>query len=111
MAGTPHKEMGMATTVVALVNGMIGGSILVIPLVALQAGWLLTVLVILFTGVFSYYSCYLSIIHLGDQVDLDHALLRHFNGSKFLKIFYDFCVWSGILLLLTLYFELIVIQW
>ena len=41
----------------------------------------------------------------------DHALLRHFNGSKFLKIFYDFCVWSGIMLLLTLYFELIVIQW
>ena len=39
------------------------------------------------------------------------ALLRHFNGSKVLKIFYDICVWSGILLVLTLYFSLIVIQW
>jgi amino acid permease len=96
--------MGFATTVVALVNGMIGGSILVLPLVSLQAGWVYSIFVILVTGVFSYYSCYLSIIHLGDQKDLDHALLRHFNGSKFLKIFYDFCVWSGILLLLTLYF-------
>jgi hypothetical protein len=103
--------MNLWTTMVALVNGMIGGSILVLPLVSLQAGWLESILVILFTGVFSYYSCYLSILHLGDQVDLDHALLRHFNGSKFLKVFYDFCVWSGILLLLTLYFELIVIQW
>lgn len=96
MVDTPHKEMNFATTVVALVNGMIGGSILVLPLVALEGGWLYSLLVILFTGVFSWYSCHLSVIHLGDQKDLDHALLRHFNGSKFLKIFYDLCVWSGI---------------
>ena len=111
MAGTPYKEMSMLMTVLALVNGMIGGSILVIPLMSLQAGWAETILVILFTGIFSYYSCCLSIIHLGDQKDLDLALLRHFNGSKFLQFFYDLCVWSGILLLETLYFELIVIQW
>ena len=92
------------TTVVAMVNGMIGGSILVLPVVLLEVGWLTALLVIFLTGVFSFYSCYLSIIHLGDQKDLDTTLLRHFNGSKGLKIFYDFCVWSGIFLLLTLYF-------
>lgn len=104
MSNDVKKEMSFATTVVALVNGMIGGSILVLPLIALKAGWLETIFVILITGGFSYYSCYLSILHLGDQKDLDYALLRHFNGSKVLKIFYDFCVWSSILLLLTLYF-------
>lgn len=98
------KKMSFLTTVVALVNGMIGGSILVLPVVAKQAGWAETLIIILFTGVFSYYSCYLSLIHLGDQTDLDHTLLRHFNGSKFLKIFYDFCVWSGFMLILILYF-------
>jgi amino acid permease len=104
MTNDSLKNMSFGTTVVALVNGMIGGSILVLPLVALQAGWLEAILVILITGIFSYYSCYLSILHLGDQKDLDCALLRHFNGSKIIKIFYDFCVWSSILLLLTLYF-------
>jgi len=98
------KSMSFFTTVVALVNGMIGGSILVLPIVAEQGGWVETLLIIFATGVFSYYSCYLSLIHLGDQTDLDHTLLRHFNGSKFLKVFYDFCVWSGITLLLILYF-------
>lgn len=106
-----HKKLNMPTTVLAIVNGMIGGSILVIPLTSLQAGWAYTLIVILITGLFSFYSCYIAIIHLGDQKDLDSALLRHFNGSKFLKIFYDFCVWIGLVLLLMLYFDLIVVQW
>lgn len=98
-------------TVLALVNGMIGGSVLVIPVTSLEAGWFYTVIIILLTAVVSFYSCYLGVIHMGDQKDLDSALLRHFNGSKFLKLFYDFCVWIGITLLLMLYFALIVIQW
>lgn len=103
--------MNMPTTVLAIVNGMIGGSILVIPLTSLQAGWAYTLIVIFITGLFSFYSCYIAVIHIGDQKDLDSALLRHFNGSKFLKIFYDFCVWISLVLLLMLYFDLIVVQW
>ena len=103
--------MSLPTTVVAIVNGMIGGSILVLPLVSLEGGWLLTIFVIIVTGFFSFYCCYLAMLHIGDQSDLDSALLRHFNGSKFLKIFYDFCVFMGLLLLLILYYDLIVIQW
>jgi amino acid permease len=91
-----------------MVNGMIGGSILVIPLTSMQAGWAFTIIVIALTGIFSFYSCYLSVKHLGDQKDLDSALLRHFNGSRVLKIFYDFCVWIGMILILMLYFDLIV---
>jgi len=103
--------MSLPTTVVAIVNGMIGGSILVLPLVALDGGWAITLVVILITGFFSFYCCYLAMLHIGDQGDLDQALLRHFNGSKFLKVFYDFCVFIALLLLLMLYFDLIVIQW
>ena len=105
------KDLNLATTIVAMVNGMIGGSILVLPLTSLQGGWGFTLLIILFTGFFSFYCCYIGVIHLGDQNDMDGALLRHFNGNRFLKIFYDFCVWMGLILLLILYFELIVIQW
>lgn len=98
-------------TVVGMVNGMIGGLILILPLLALQAGYILTLIILIITGGFSYYSCYLCVIHMGDQPDLDYAILRHFNGNKYIKIFYDICVWSNLILIDMLYFELITIQW
>lgn len=111
MVEIKHKALNTPTAVVALVNGMIGGSILVLPLTSYTAGWADTIFIILITAIFSFYSCYICIIHLGDQKDLDSALLRHFNGNKFLKIFYDFCVWIGMVFALILYFDLIIIQW
>lgn len=98
-------------TVVGMVNGMIGGLILILPVLALNAGYILSFIVILLTGIFSYYSCYLCVIHMGDQPDLDFAILRHFNGNKAVKIFYDLCVWSNLMLIDMLYFELIMMQW
>ena len=98
-------------TVVGMVNGMIGGLILILPLLALQAGYILTLIILIITGSFSYYSCYLCIIHMGDQPDLDYAILKHFNGNRYIKIFYDLCVWSNLMLIDMLYFELITIQW
>ena len=91
-------------TILGMVNGMIGGLILILPVYALQAGWVITLIVIFITCVFSFYSCYLCIIHMGDQKDLDYAILRHFNGAKWAKIVYDLCVWSNLILLALLYF-------
>lgn len=98
-------------TVLSMVNGMIGGLILILPLLALEAGYILTLIILIVTGSFSYYSCYLCVIHMGDQPDLDFAILKHFNGNKYIKIFYDLCVWSNLILIDMLYFELITIQW
>jgi amino acid permease len=111
MEETSDQGISMRIAIVALVNGMIGGSILVLPVVSLNGGWMVTLLVISFTGFFSFYCCYLAIIHMGDQKDLDAALLRHFNGSHLIKIVYDLCVFLGLSLLLILYFDLIVLQW
>lgn len=97
--------------VVGMVNGMIGGLILLLPVLAFDAGYVLTFIVIFLTGAFSLYSCYLCVIHMGDQPDLDLAMLRHFNGRKSVKVFYDLCVWSNLLLIDMLYFELIMMQW
>jgi amino acid permease len=91
-------------TVVGMVNGMIGGLILILPVMALNAGYILTFIVLLVTGLFSFYSCYLCVIHMGDQPDLDYAILRHFNGNRGIKIFYDLCVWSNLILIDMLYF-------
>lgn len=98
-------------TVVGMVNGMIGGLILILPVYALTSGYIDTLIVILVTGVFSFYSCYLCVLHMGDQTDLDYAVLRHFNGARWAKIFYDVCVWLNLILIDLLYFELIVAQW
>lgn len=98
------ETLNAPMTVVGMVNGMIGGLILILPVYTLQAGYLLSLIVILFTGIFSFYSCYLCVIHMGDQPDLDYAVLRHFNGARWAKIFYDFCVWSSLVFIDLLYF-------
>jgi len=98
-------------TVVALVNGMIGGLTLVLPIYAKQSGTIETLLILLVTGSFSFYSCYLSLIHLGNHQDLDKAIYHHFGESLAVKIFYDLLVFLNLGFILLLYFTLIVQQW
>lgn len=71
----------------------------------------MTALVIIISGVFSYYSSMLCVKHLGNSSDLDEALLYHFNQNKFISIFYDLIVFLNIAFLLLLYFNLITQQW
>jgi amino acid permease len=109
--GHDDEKLSPQMAVLGMVNGMIGGLILILPVYALNAGYVLSLIVILFTCAFSYFSCYLCVIHMGDQPDLDYAIFRHFNGNRVVKIFYDLCVWSNLLLIDMLYIELITIQW
>ena len=104
MADHEEEKLSAPMAIIGMVNGMIGGLILLLPVYALDAGYILTLIVIFVTCVFSYYSCYLCLIHMGDQPDLDFAILRHFNGNKYVKIFYDLCVWSNLMLIDLLYF-------
>lgn len=98
-------------TVVALVNGMIGGIILVMPIMALKSGYLMIAPVVLVSGFFSYYSCLLCIKHLRNYKDLDEAVLHHFENRKGFKLCYDICISVSIIVLLILYFDLICKQW
>lgn len=52
-------------TVLSLINGMIGGFILLIPVLALQTGYISTLIIIFVSGAFSYYSSYLYVSHIG----------------------------------------------
>lgn len=97
--------------IIALVNGMLGGVILILPVMAMQSGTVLSLLVILLTGFFSYYSCLLCIKHLGEHSDLDQAILNHCNDKKAWGVLYDVLVGVNLFFLLMLYFSLIVIQW
>lgn len=97
--------------ILCIVNGMIGGLILILPVMALESGWLLTLVVLLVTGFASYYSCYLCIVHTGKDPDLDVAILKVFNGNKIMKLLYELCILISLVLLAMLYYELIVLQW
>jgi hypothetical protein len=57
--------------VIGMINGMIGGVILVLPLLVLEAGSIGSGIVILVSGIFSYYSCMLCVKHLGSFSDLN----------------------------------------
>jgi amino acid permease len=94
-----------------MVNGMIGGFILILPVDALNAGFVYSLIVIIVIGAFSYYSCYISIAHIGDQKDLDYAMFNHFGKSYIIKVIYDLTVFSNLLFIGFLYFDLICIQW
>jgi amino acid permease len=109
-----EREAGVLssqTTVVALVNGMIGGIILVMPILALKSGFLMIAPVVMVCGFFSYYSCLLCIRHLRNYKDLDEAVLKHFDNKRSYKIFYDVCIALSLVILLILYFDLICKQW
>ena len=106
-----EEVLSTPMTVVAMVNGMIGGLILILPILALDAGYILTFLVILITGFFSWFSCYLCVKHCDAYPDLDLAILRHFNGNKVIKVSYDLLVWCNLTLLAMLYLTLIEVQW
>ena len=96
------------TAIVAMTNGMIGGVILVLPLLSLHSGTGFTAIVLTISAIFSFYSCYLCVIHLGKEKDLDYAIVSHFYETKIgrliIKIFYDFVVFINLLFLLILYF-------
>ena len=98
-------------TIVALVNGMIGGIILIMPLLSLKTGMALIAPTCLLMGFFSYFSCLLCLKHLRNYKDLDEAIYRHFGNRKVFKIGYDLSIVVSMSVLLVLYFDLICKQW
>ncbi len=98
-------------TVVGLVNGMIGGIILVMPLLALKTGTYLIGIITLVSGFFSYFSCLLCLRHLRNYKDLDESIYYHFGRNKTYRRAYDAIIMISISVLLILYFDLICEQW
>jgi len=94
-------------TVIGLVNGMIGGVILVLPLLALKTGWVLILPITIFSGLVSYFTCLLCIRHLKNFKNLDVAIYHHFGKKMSYKIFYDVIIIVSMTTLLILYFSLI----
>lgn len=105
------RNLSDTMTVIGLVNGMIGGIILVMPILALHTGYTLIGPISIVSGFFSYFSSLLCLRHLKNFKDLDEAVLYHFNNRRVFKIFYDINIMISLTVLLILYFGLICEQW
>jgi hypothetical protein len=93
-----------------LLNGMIGGTILVLPILGLDTGYLLIPCVSLIYGSISYYTCYLIVIHLGEAQNIREVVLEHFNNNNTVLIIYNFIIGFSIAGVLINYFQLIIKQ-
>jgi amino acid permease len=102
-----NNGLSNSMTVVGLVNGMIGGIILVMPILSIKTGFALIAPIAILSGLFSYFSSSLCLRHLRNYADLDQAVLRHFGGKRGYKIFYDATICVSMTVLLILYFGLI----
>ena len=105
------QNLSNPMTIIALVNGMIGGIILIMPILALRTATALIGPITFATGFFSYYSCLLCLRHLRNYRDLDEAIYRHFGNRRLFKILYDLTIVIAMSVLLILYFSLICKQW
>ena len=63
--------MNDVKTVLALTNGMVGGVLLLLPILSLEAGYALIVPIIIVIGFFSYFSSILCMRHLCNYKDID----------------------------------------
>lgn len=59
---------------------MVGGTILVLPLLGMHTGYLLIPCVSLLIGFISYYTCHLIVLHLGESRNIREVILQHFNN-------------------------------
>lgn len=94
-----------------VINGMVGSLVLLLPVIAMQAGYITSPIVIIIAGASCAFSSWIYFQHLGDEPDIGHALRQHFNYDHKAKLFYDFCAWLFIVLACVEYFQLILAQW
>lgn len=102
--------MGAPMTVIGLVNGMIGGTCLVLPQIGLKTGYLTTIIVCAVTGFISYYTAYLIVLHLGKGKQIKDCILSHFNNDYSYMTGYSLFIWISFMPLMLIYFRIICLQ-
>jgi amino acid permease len=102
--------MSASTTVVGLVNGMIGGTCLVIPYMGIKTGWAMSIVICLIIGWISYYTAYLIILHLGKGTQIKDCILTHFDNDYRYMTGYSFLIWLSFMPFMLIYFRIICLQ-
>ena len=101
---------GEVTAFLGLLNGMIGGTILILPLLGLKTGFVLIPSVSIFYGLVACYTCLLIVEHLGQSKNIREAILEHFNNKHYVTVIYNLVIGASLLGFIINYFILIIIQ-
>lgn len=91
----------------ALVNGTTGGIMLVLPIIGLEAGWLMIPMIILISSLCCYYTATLMFMHLGKASTINVSILNHFDSQKYCT-FYNFTMFASFFGEMILYYDLLV---
>jgi hypothetical protein len=86
------SEKNNFLAIASIVNGLVSGSLLVLPIQSLNAGWLTTVVLSLMIGIIECYTSYLIILHGKEHISVYHSVMAHFGGSKTMGGLYNLAV-------------------
>lgn len=95
---------------IGLVNGMIGGTCLVLPHIGLKTGWIMTFIVCIVCSWMTYYTAYLIVLHLGKGTQIRDCILNHFNNDYKYMRGYSFIIWLSFMPYMLIYFRIICLQ-
>lgn len=102
--------MSMTATILALLNGKIGGASLVLPQLGLKTGWGFTIAICIFVGFISHYTAYLIVLHLGKCKNIRQCILAHFDQDHRYISGYGLVLFLSIVPTLFIYFKIICLQ-
>lgn len=97
-------------TIAGLLNGMVGGTILILPIVGISTGYVTAVIVCSLLGFVSYYTGNLVVVHLGNAKNMTESILNHFNQDYSYVTIYAIIVFCSQLPSHIIYFNLICLQ-
>jgi amino acid permease len=109
-ASPTGDSLSNSMTVFGLLNAMIGGTILVLPLIGISTGYITTILVTFTLGLISYFTANLIVVHLGKAKNMQECVYEHFSKNYSYVKAYALIIWCGNIPVLIIYFKLICLQ-
>jgi hypothetical protein len=91
----------------ALINGTTGGIVIVLPIIGLDAGWLMIPILIFVAAICCYYTATLMFKHLGNAQTINKCIINHFSNPHFCE-FYNLTMFVSFFGEMILYFDLLV---
>jgi hypothetical protein len=93
-----------------MINGMLGGSALFLPVAGLAAGWFTSLWTLFLVGFLLYYTAALIITHLGKAINMKYAVLAHFNNNYNYVSAYGIIIWISFIPFIVLQLQMICLE-
>ena len=103
-------KIGQIWAILGIVNANIGSGALIIPIAAMNAGYLGIPFIVIMMGLFSMYTAWILMVHQGNLKSIREMMVKHFGYRSFMFRLYGICLFLGLFGGLVVYFELLVRQ-